>query len=135
MCDVGVVISGLLSPNGPPAQVVDLWRDGAFDLVVSALWMAELDRVVARPRIARYIDPVDASELREAILRQAVVIADPPGERGLTRDPGDDYLVSLARASNSSCLVSGDRHLVEIVDADPPVLTPRAFIDARGCPT
>jgi putative PIN family toxin of toxin-antitoxin system len=129
VCDVGVVISGLLSAGGPPALVLDRWRDGTFDLVVSPLWMAELDRVVARPRIARHVDSSDAIDLREAILRQAVVVDDPPVEHGLTADPGDDYLVGLARASRASCIVSGDRHLLEIADANPPVLTPRAFIE------
>jgi putative PIN family toxin of toxin-antitoxin system len=129
VCDVGVVISGLLSSTGPPATVLDRWRDGAFDLVVSPLWLTELDRVVARPKIARHIDSADASDLRDAILRQAVVVDDPPIEHGVTADPGDDYLVGLARASGASCIVSGDRHLLQITDPWPPVLTPRSFIE------
>lgn len=132
VCDVGVVISGLLSSTGPPALHLDGWRDGEFDLVVSPLWIAELDRVVARPKIARHIDSGDALDLRAAILRQAVIVSDPPVEHGLTADPGDDYLVTLARACRASCIVSGDRHLLEIPEADPPVLTPRAFIDRRA---
>jgi uncharacterized protein len=130
VCDVGVVISGLLSADGPPARLLDLWRDGAFDLVASPLWLAELDRVVARPKIALYVDPADAAALRDAIVRQAVVVADPPAQPGLTPDPGDDYLVGLARAAGADRIVSGDRHLLELEDPDPPVLTPRAFLDA-----
>jgi len=42
-------------------------------------------------------------------------------------DPGDDYLVVLARASGAQTLVSGDRHLYDLVDPVPPVLLPRAF--------
>ena len=129
VCDVGVVISGLLTADGPPGQVLDLWRDGAFDLIASPLWLAELDRVVARPKIARFIDAADAAELREAIVRQAVVVADPPSEPGLTPDPGDNYLVSLARTAGADRIVSGDRHLLELEDPRPPVLTPRAFLD------
>lgn len=129
VCDVGVVISGLLSSRGAPAALLDLWLDARFDIIASPLWLAELDRVVVRPRIAAYIDQADAAELRESIARQAIFIADPPPQPGLTPDPGDDYLVALARASAARCIVSGDRHLLELVDPHPPVVTPRAFVD------
>ncbi len=47
---------------------------------------------------------------------------------GLTADPDDDYLVALARAAGADYLVSGDRHLLELTDPEPPVLTPREFL-------
>ena len=59
----------------------------------------------------------------------APLIKDPPEVSGLTPDPGDDYLVSLARAAGVDCLVSGDPHLTGLADPRPPVLTPRAFLD------
>jgi putative PIN family toxin of toxin-antitoxin system len=129
VCDVGVAISGLLSSAGAPAALLDLWRGGRFDLIVSPLWMEQFDRVVARPKIARYIGAHDARELRAAILRQAIVVDDPVAQPGLTPDPGDDYLVALARAARADVLVSGDRHLLELSDPVPPVVTPRAFVD------
>lgn len=36
---------------------------------------------------------------------------------------------SLARAANADYLVSGDRHLLDLTNPDPPVLTPRQFLD------
>ena len=134
VCDVGVVISGLLAAHGPPARVLDQWRDGVFDLIVSPLWIAELDRVVARPKIGRYVEPIDAAELRDAIVREAVIVADPPAQPGLTPDPGDDYLVGLARAAAADCIVSGDHHLLDLAAATPPVVTPRAFLEALSPP-
>ncbi len=130
VCDVGVVISGLLSQRSAPAALLDLWREGIFDIVVSHLWIAEFDRVVARPKISQFVSTGDAAELREAILRQAVLVSDPPATPGLTPDPGDDYLVALARASCADTLVSGDRHLLGLTNPRPPVSTPRAFVDA-----
>lgn len=129
VCDVGVVISGLLSAAGPPGQIVDRWRDGQFDLIVSPLWLDELERVLERPKLARYLGPGESSELLGAIRLQADVVADPPAEPGLTPDPGDDYLVALARAANADYLTSGHAHLTTLVDPRPPVLTPREFED------
>ena len=49
-------------------------------------------------------------------------VASPPR---LSRDPGDDYLLALAR-SNSAILVSGDQDLLDVKDA--PVESPRSFM-------
>jgi hypothetical protein len=59
----------------------------------------------------------------------ALGIDDPPAQPGLSADPGDDYLVTLARAGNADYLVSGDRHLFDLADPNPPVLTPRQFLE------
>jgi uncharacterized protein len=134
VCDVGVVISGLLSNTGAPARLLDLWRDGAFDLVISPTWIAEFDRVVKRPKFTRYVIASDAAELRELLVREAVVLADPTAEAGLTPDPGDDYLVSLAREASAAVLVSGDQHLLGLQNAQPRVVTPRHFVDGLGPP-
>jgi len=132
VCDVAVIISGLLSADGPPGRLLDRWRDGVFDLIVSPLWLAELARVLERPQISRYLEPGDAAELLAAIRLQAELVHDPPAQPGLTPDTGDDYLVSLARATGADYLVSGDAHQTGLPDADPPVLTPRQFDDLLG---
>ena len=51
----------------------------------------------------------------------------------LTPDPGDDYLVALARSSHADLIVTGDRHLLDLTDAHPPVIGPAAFL-ARVAP-
>ena len=132
VCDVGVIISGLLSADGPPGRLLDRWRDGVFDLIVSPLWLAELERVLERPKISRYLEPGDAAELLAAIRLEAEWADDPLAQRGLTPDPGDDYLVSLAQATDAGYLVSGDAHLTGLEDARPPVLTPRQFEELLG---
>ncbi len=132
VCDVGVIISGLLSAEGPPGRLLDRWRDGVFDLIASPLWLAELARVLERPKISRYLEPGEAAELLAAIRLQAEWADDPPAQPGLTPDPGDDYLVSLAQATGADYLVSGDAHLTGLEDAEPPVLTPRQFEELLG---
>ena len=132
VCDVGVVISGLLSANGSPGRLLDRWCDGGFDLIVSPLWLAELARVLERPKISRYLEPGDAEELLNALRLQAEPADDPPAQPGVTPDPGDDYLASLARAAGADFLVSGDAHLTGLEDAEPPVLTPREFDELFG---
>ncbi len=81
-----------------------------------------------RPKFRSYASE-DETRRFVAIIRDLASIApDPPAQRGLTADPHDDYLVALARATHASVLVSGDRHLLDLVAPEPPVLSPRAFV-------
>lgn len=132
VCDVGVIISGLLSADGPAGRLLDRWRDGVFDLIVSPLWLAEFARVLERPKISRCLEPGDAAGLLAAIRLQAEWADDPPAQPGVTPDPGDDYLASLARATEADYLVNGDAHLTGLQDARPLVLTPRQFEELLG---
>jgi hypothetical protein len=50
-----------------------------------------------------------------------------------TADPDDDYLVALAQVVKGvTALVSGDPHLTELVDLQPPVMTPVTFLATLG---
>jgi predicted nucleic acid-binding protein len=42
--DCNVFVSTLLSPTGAPAQILDQWANEGFDLIVSPLLLAELER-------------------------------------------------------------------------------------------
>jgi putative PIN family toxin of toxin-antitoxin system len=126
--DPGVLIAALISPSGAPAQVFVHWLAGRFDLVVSPRLISEPERVLARRKFREYVSRDEASAFVDAIARQAVVLDDPPGERGLTPDPGDDYIVSLARQAGASVIVSGDRHLTGVRGLNPPVATAREFL-------
>ena len=128
--DVGVIVSGALTAGGPPGRILDRWRGGELDIVVSPSLLAGLDRVLAYERIRRRVAREDAQELVAELHHHAVVVEDPVEiEAGVTRDPGDDYLVALARSAGADVLVSGDAHVTEVPGLEPPVLTPRELIE------
>lgn len=91
--------------------------------------LAELERVLQRPKFRRYVSLVEVADYVALIRSLAVMAPDPPLIVGAAPDPGADYLVSLARATAVGSLVSGDRRLLELVDSAPPVLLPRAFLE------
>jgi len=126
-----VFVSALLSPRGSPAQILDLWADGNFDLVVSPLLLAELEKVLSRPKFDASIDKVHVDALLTGLVEDAVLVNDPSSQPGLTPDPGDDYLVALAQNADAQYIVSGDAHLTRLADPSPPVLTPSEFLEGR----
>jgi putative PIN family toxin of toxin-antitoxin system len=128
--DCNVFVSALLSPQGSPAQILDQWADGDFDLVVSPLLLAELQNVLSRPKFHASIDRVHVDALLTGLVEDAVLVDDPAPQPGVTPDPGDDYLVALAQKADAQCIVSGDTHLTQLTDPSPRVLTPREFLQA-----
>ncbi len=97
--------------------------------MVSPALLAELEHVLLRPKFRTYATEPEIRADVALLRRLETIVPDPPLVVGLTPDPGDDYLVVLARASGAQTLVSGDRHLYDLVDPVPPVLLPRAFLD------
>jgi putative PIN family toxin of toxin-antitoxin system len=130
--DVNVYVSALLAPAGSPGQILERWADDHLDVIVSPLLLAELERVLRRPKFKGSIPAVQIDALLSALSEESIAATDPETEPGTTPDPGDDYLVSLARAVDPECIVSGDTHLTQLVDAQPPVLTPREFLTSLG---
>lgn len=128
--DPNFLVSALISQRGgAPDRIVRAWREGAFELVVSPALIAELTDVLARPKCARQAADGRAEAYVAAIAGDAMQIPDPPDPPPVSPDPGDDYLIALARAAHADVIVSGDRHLTELADPTPPVLTPRQFAE------
>jgi uncharacterized protein len=130
--DANVYVSALLAPNGRPAQILERWADGQFDVIVSRLLLAELERVLRRLKFKRSISVIQVDALLGALAEEGITAADPEALPGATPDPGDDYLVALARAVDAECIVSGDTHLTQLSDPEPPVLTPLEFLNSLG---
>jgi putative PIN family toxin of toxin-antitoxin system len=51
--DTNIVVSALLQPLGPPAQVLVLALSGSFQLCVSGPVYAEYEEVISRPKFRR----------------------------------------------------------------------------------
>jgi putative PIN family toxin of toxin-antitoxin system len=126
--DPGVLVSAVISRTGPPAEILDRWRDGEFDLLVSPKLLDELEDVLLRPKFREVASDEEAHAYVEALAREALLVRDPEEIPPVTADPGDDYLVALAVAVAAEAIVSGDKHLTELVDPPVPVLTPREFL-------
>lgn len=127
--DPGVLIAALISRSGSPAHLIRRWQEGHFDLLVSPTLLNELAAALSRDKFRRYMTRSEAMRFVVWIRYAGVLVNDPPTERGLTPDPGDDYLVALAQSTDADLMVSGDRHLTELRNPRPPVLSPREFLE------
>jgi putative PIN family toxin of toxin-antitoxin system len=126
--DPNIVIAALLSPQGAPAQIVSRWLNGEFELVVSELLLAELERALAYPKLRTRVASAEAAAFVALLRSRAFVAPDPGSAPRRSADRGDDYLLALAEGERA-VLVSGDRHLLDLGD-ELPIQTARAWLEA-----
>lgn len=127
--DPGVLVSALITPGGVPAKLLVEARDGGFELVVSPKLLGELEGVLAREKFRRYVDLDAVSDYLDRLRRDAFAAPDPSGPPPVrSADPDDDYLIALAGEQNAM-LVSGDKHLLDLVGGAP-ILAPSDLLSA-----
>ena len=127
--DPNVLVSAVVTPGGVCAELLDRLTWSAITIVVSPLVLAEVERVLVRPKFSRISTPQRAAYL-VFLERISNVVSDPPdpGTTLVARDPADDYLVQLAIAEPNRLLVTGDLHLLEL-SGSYPITSPRALLD------
>jgi len=129
--DTNVLVSGLLSPYGAPADVVRLVVSGGVTLCVDARILVEYGQVLARPKFA--FDPDKVEALLDFIESEAVPVMPTPLDHGLP-DPSDEAFLEVAIAGQADALVSGNLvHDPARARAGVTVLGPADFLAwARG---
>ena len=95
--DTNVIVSGLISPSGPPAELLDRWRDGAFEAVACGALLSEVAAVTLRPHLASRIAPDDRNEILDFMVGRSRFVPDSPPTAAAQADPDDDLAAGLRR--------------------------------------
>lgn len=135
--DTTVLLSAAISNRGNPYRLLRAWQEGELSLVLCPHLLDELNEVLHRDRLRRFISRGDASAFVEYLSRVGDVRADPGPVTGLVpEDPDDDFLFALAREAGAEYVLSSDQHLIRISSPRPPVITPAqlvAELERRMC--
>jgi putative PIN family toxin of toxin-antitoxin system len=129
--DANVFVSAVITATGNAARILDAWRAGRIDLVVSPEILSEVERVLNYPKIARR-HRLSAERIRGFIEDLARLSILTPGEIRMSviqEDPSDDRYLECALEGEADCIVSGDQHLLETGEyRGIRILTPKAFL-------
>lgn len=125
--DTNVVVSGLLSPFGPPGEIVRMVTSGAITLCVDARLLSEYAQVLARPRFAFDSDAVAA--FLDYLVHSSVTAASVPLIDRLP-DEDDEAFLEVAIACSAEHLVTGNlAHFPTEAHAGVSVVSPREFLE------
>ncbi len=101
--DTNILICALITKGTPPDGLYQAWLRGEIDLVTSAVQIAELANVLARPRLQKYIDADEAAAIVENIEARAIILDAPP-DVDLSPDPKDNPILAAAIAGKADMI-------------------------------
>ena len=130
--DTNVVVSGLISPKGPPAAILRALRSKRFILVSSPPINEEIIEVLNRPYIRdRYGLGDRIFDVSFILWELAELVIDLPDVR-VSSDPDDDKFLATADTGRADYLVTGDvGHLLNLHNyKGVAIISPREFASA-----
>ena len=124
--DTNVLLSALLW-GGTPHALLEHVRNGTVTLISSPTLLAELARVLDRPKfdVVLLSSNTSRAQTLAEVRLLAEVIDPPPLAQPVCRDPDDDAVLALALAAQADVLISGDDDLLCLGSYESiPILTP-----------
>jgi putative PIN family toxin of toxin-antitoxin system len=125
--DTNVFVSGVFF-GGTPGRVLEAWRNGSVEVVLSREIIEEYVRV--GEELAGQFPGVDLGPALELLAVSTTLVDSAQLRQPVSRDPDDDKFLACALAAGADCVVSGDRDLLDVSPYEAiAVLSPRDFID------
>ncbi len=125
--DTNVFVSGVFF-TGPPHQILNAWRNGRIQILLSEEILKEYQRV--GEILSGEHPEVDLGPFIELIANNAELTQPQQLPRPICDDPDDDKFLACALAGKSRLIISGDKHLLKVSGYKGiQVLRPRKFVD------
>ena len=130
--DTNIIVSGLISPHGPPARIITHWLDEDFTLLYTPDMLFELKDVLDRAWIREkmvYV-PNRIDELVEAVAVLGELVMGYENVAGAVRDPFDEMFLACAVLGRADTIVTGDTDLLSLVEYETTrILSPSHFLE------
>ena len=126
--DTNVLVAGLLSPFGPPGEIVRMIASGILQVCFDARILTEYEDVLARQKFQ--FDREHTQIMLEQIGAEGLIVAAEPLPSRLP-DPDDEPFLEVAIAGHAHCLVTGNiKHFPPARRQGAIVLSPGEFLDS-----
>jgi putative PIN family toxin of toxin-antitoxin system len=124
--DTNIIVSALLQPLGPPAQVFLLAVSGSIQLCITGEVYAEYEAVIRRPRF-RLEESVIIAALKT--IREKSFWLRPTETVRACHDPDDDIFLECAHAARATYLVTGNLKHFPHMWRDTRIVTARHILE------
>jgi len=128
--DTNVLVSGLAYPLSNPGRILEAWRQGGLELVLSRFILDELVRALPRlPRITMTL--AEIRDLADSFLFIAEMVEPSEEREERLRDEADQKILGTLRAAGADYLITGDKDLLALSEFYP-IVTPAVFWERHG---
>jgi uncharacterized protein len=132
--DTNAAVSGLLW-HGNPGKLIDAAQAGSLILCATALLLAELHGVLGREKFAKHLQVrgLTATQICDGYAALTTVVVPAILPPAVIDDPDDDAVLACAVAAKVDLVVSGDPHLVRLVQYEGiPIVRPAEAVERLG---
>ncbi len=131
--DTSVIVSGLISPHGAPAQIIARWLDDDFTLLYTPAMLAELEDVLncawLHERLVHVPNRIPDFLLAVRVLGE--LVKGYVNVAGQARDPFDEMFLACAALGQADYVVSVDKDLLALRRyGETEIVTPAEFLTA-----
>jgi len=109
--DTNVLISAIFF-GGKPELILEAWRTGKLDLLITEEILSEYVDVLHR--ISEKYPRVNISKIIPLITKCGILVEPQILNQIICEDPDDDKFIAAALGSLSSIIISGDKHLLDV---------------------
>jgi uncharacterized protein len=132
--DTNLLVSYLLTHRPPITILIDeLVARNELVMVTAPELLAELERVLAYPKLQRYLSHVERKRFLALIMALSEAVDLPADLPRICRDPDDDRLIACAVVGQADVIVSGDGDLLDLERVgDIPIVTAGGLLQMLG---
>ena len=114
--DTNELVSAVIKSGGLPDQIVQAWRDGKFEMVLSPAMLVESARVLRYPRLRKLHGWTDIQieEFVDGLRAAATLVGGDVEVSVVADDPDDNVILACAVEGGTDYVVSGDAHLLNL---------------------
>ncbi len=117
--DTNVIVSAILSPEGPSARIIRHVLDDDVSFAISPHILDEVYRVIRYPKLVKLLQRHGlGTEEVDCIIGKlgeiALITQYEPALDVILEDPADNKFLSCAVECEADYIVSGDRHLADM---------------------
>lgn len=124
--DTNVFVSGVFF-GGPPHKILQAWREGYVQLLLSPAIMDEYRAVLTE--LSSQFPGIEIEPLLHFLAIHSEIVLPHPLAPVIRSDPSDDKFLECALSGEATCIVSGDKHLLRLSAFEGIcIMSPRDFL-------
>lgn len=129
--DTNVLVSGAAYPFSIPGRILNAWREGALEVILSQYILDELARVLPRLNHRLKWEPRDFADYVDILSLQADLVEPQSLDAQTSRDAADVPVLGTLLAAKADYLITGDDDLLALA-ARYPIISPAEFWRKHG---
>ena len=112
--DANVLAPGFVGAASASVRLIELWRAGGYELVVSEQVLGELKRAHADPYYRTRVSPERAERILALLRTDARLTPLTVAVSGVATQPNDDLVLATGLSAGASFLGTRDRQLLKL---------------------